>query len=243
MGTATEMIVENVGCLGCNLYSKQVLSDINTGDTYFIGTTCVLTGLAANTTTYYRAYAHNDCGYGYGTICCALTDEEPPIQVYFGNACVHTLNDTCVRYSAEIVLSQPLIAGQSFRVNYRNGAYVRVYGIGWNPTMCSYSYRCYGTSRYDCAQARLYEGISSTVCDTDSGYFDVTHLTNLSAHRFILSTCIDFSTPMDYRTYACSEITSLSQQQGGCFLLDGNRDCIIACLCEGDYCNFYPPVI
>jgi len=79
-GNANQMIYYNP-----HVCKKTISEDIATGVTYFTGTTCILSGLTQNTQTYFRAFALNSAGFGYGTVKTQMTDPTPllpPINIY-----------------------------------------------------------------------------------------------------------------------------------------------------------------
>lgn len=74
----------NSSCLVYEAYpakigKKSCPSNIGTGDTYFTTASCwSICCLSDNTTTYYRAFAKNSTGCGYGTIKTQATCSPPP---------------------------------------------------------------------------------------------------------------------------------------------------------------------
>jgi hypothetical protein len=66
--TEANMIYENA-----NICKQSICSDIAISVNYFTGAGNLLTGLSPNTQTFYRAFAKNSAGTGYGTILSQLT--------------------------------------------------------------------------------------------------------------------------------------------------------------------------
>ncbi len=99
---------------------KSSLADIATGTSYFTGSINCMTSLAANTTTYFRAFAKNACGVGYGTVKTHATNPIPPTPVTV-NLCTTSGGGFnafgCVCFSPVLAAGQFIIA--DFTTNHK----------------------------------------------------------------------------------------------------------------------------
>jgi hypothetical protein len=87
---------------------KSSSADIATGTSYFTLSTNCMTSLAANTTTYFRAFAKNACGVGYGTVKTQATNPIPPTPVTV-NLCTTSSTRGCVCFSPVLAVGQFII--------------------------------------------------------------------------------------------------------------------------------------
>jgi hypothetical protein len=69
--TESQLTYENYPSVVCK---QSISADIAVSTGYFTGGGNLLTGLSFNTETFYRAFAKNSVGIGYGQICSQITD-------------------------------------------------------------------------------------------------------------------------------------------------------------------------
>ena len=113
-GTIPNLIYNNYPSLVCK---KSISSDIGNNIPFFVGSTCEIHGLSPNTTTYYRAFAMNSHGLGYGKIetvqTCTLGFR--PITL-----CLYETFSSCVNSSVGVIgTSAPLLINESITMSIK----------------------------------------------------------------------------------------------------------------------------
>jgi len=126
-GTDANLKYENL----INVGRRYVCADAALPLTYNV----VLTGLTADMLTYYRAYAKNGSGVGYGTVCTQQTAAPPFVSV---TACICVASNWYNEQQGYICLDPPLTTGQWAQLS-----------INYNQTNC-------GSSYADIARIRIY---------------------------------------------------------------------------------------
>jgi hypothetical protein len=117
--------IASYGNSGCMVYDavpskmckKSISADIATGTCYFTGTVpqVSIIGLAEGTTTYYRAFAKNSTGVGYGAIKTAQTTS--PIYVSISDW-AQTQSGSNSAWCAKLTTNPALTTGQGFCLTY-----------------------------------------------------------------------------------------------------------------------------
>lgn len=123
----------NASCLVYDAYpakicKKSIPANIETGTLYFTGTTCELTGLAQNTTTYFRAFAKNTTGVGNGTVKSAQTTVTPKLITMeeFHSFGVN-YEDNCVHKTFKICSTPAMSVGDSYNMTLISDLHVGYY--------------------------------------------------------------------------------------------------------------------
>jgi hypothetical protein len=108
---ASVMCYENTPTCVC----KKSLCDDAVMNPYFLNNILYsIVGLSANTITYYRAFAKNNTGSGYGNICCIQTSSQPPKEI---NLCClgGTGDGTAYSNKCHCLYSTPaMVAGECY---------------------------------------------------------------------------------------------------------------------------------
>jgi len=112
-GTDSTLIYSNIGA---NVSKASTLADIATGITYNNSAS----GLPASTTTWYRAFAKNATGVGYGAVKTAITAAIPVTQVcaYLSRSYGNTASGPDQDTGGYIHISGMTTVGQFVTVNY-----------------------------------------------------------------------------------------------------------------------------
>lgn len=211
------------------VYCKSTLGSIAINSGY----AKTLSGLSPNTTTYFRAYAKNGNGFGYGNVYTQQTDALPVQKmVYLGNGKIlsNTQSNAC---GCATLLVDGGLGGGSFTVNFAlcarsSGGTDSVREMN----SCSY-YKCGGGSTEYSKVTSIYPDFTSNYSDDDSvgGSFDVSSQADLDDHIFFVKTHSN-SSNIGNNNYnrATIELTSISNQSGGSFVLGEPASiCISAC--------------
>ncbi len=127
-GTPTTLCYQNYPAHVCK---SSICGTINDGCNYLT----MLSGLTPNTMTYYRAFARNVNGSGYGDICTQQTAALPAIPI---TACICVINNYYNEHQGYICLDPPLAAGQ------------------WAELSINYNQTNLGSSYADIARIRVY---------------------------------------------------------------------------------------
>lgn len=91
-----------LGAYPAKVCKKSTPANIEVGASYYTGTTNEMTGLVPNTQTYFRAFARNASGVGYGDIKTAITLANP-VELFF-DSIVGGFNDTVTIAANNLVL-------------------------------------------------------------------------------------------------------------------------------------------
>lgn len=97
-----------------NMCMKSICSDIIINTDYFTGNTCTLSGLNSNTNTYFRAFAKNSAGLGYGSIKAEQTEQLDVTPIEF---CLNRTSVGCGVSGGFICANPALSVGQCAVVN------------------------------------------------------------------------------------------------------------------------------
>jgi len=216
------------------VHKKQINNNISTGCTFFTGGTCVITPLINNTTTFYRGFAQNSCGYGYGQVCQVQTLTDP--RVSFTNLQLDTSQPdlSCVHYFASLKIEPPLGVGESFTLCYNNIAHIC-------KTTSQYAmactYLCYGVTKYCSVTNSISEGFSGNITCQCSGSIDIHYNTNLDSYVFHTIARFD-SSNFNLNNIVCSssfltEIVNNISCNNYCFYHGG----LTSYICNGDECG------
>jgi len=174
-----------------------------------------LTGLAAGTTTRFRAYscAASSSFVGVGTTCSQTTNSV--ITVSMGDtALISGLDSDIVeRCCGKIVLSHAMPSGDGFKLNFTNCAYIRIYNpVPWSLEACAKA--CITPS--DCCMALMGPVDSAGLYNTEcSGYICVTPSTTISNIPFVVTAQSHAGNDLtDFVNEACSKFTSITPDGG-----------------------------
>jgi len=174
-------------CTGVS--KKSICNDIGIGVEYFSDTTHDLTPLLQNTTTYYRAFAKNGDGIGYGAICTEQTLASSQSLIYLSGVELNMV-DTCVCACAKIGVEPPLTGGQSFRLCYSNYACSISDGDTRQMRACTHAEQGTTPVAPSTAISIIYDNPNGyTECISEaSGYFDV-NASNINNFTFFTEAC------------------------------------------------------
>jgi hypothetical protein len=186
-GTPTTLCYQNYPAHVCK---SSICGTVNDGCNYFT----ILTGLTPNTMTYYRAFAKNVNGSGYGDICTQITAPPPVIAV---TACICVTSTWYNEEQGYICLDPPLASGQWAQLS-----------IDYNQINCGVTYT-------DVARIRIYckpDGVayfSEITTAIDPDYYmctDVSRFCGYGGGQFMIN-CGDeicFSNQVEYAIGSCS---------------------------------------
>ena len=195
-GNASTMCYENTPTCVC----KKSLCDNACMNPYFVDNILYsIIGLSANTTTYYRAFAKNTFGNGYGNICCIQTAPQPPKQINLScSACYQSPN---LSYRVNCLTSTPaMVAGECYRACF----YIDLCTFGQAAGSFSYvDIVCNGISQYCCCM------VIPQPCQTASVSFPVKNTDTIMTYNCACVT--NTSCPYSAKSVTClTNVTSIS---------------------------------
>jgi hypothetical protein len=208
---------------GVGVIKVSFSNDIGVNINYFTGSTGIMNGLPPNTTTYYRAFAKNSIGVGYGV---TKTQQTLPLTnqvVSFNYAVLTTDTPITTIACAKPYIFPVLTAGQSFRLHYADHS-LSLSELPTSYAMSACALRCTNTSEYDVSMSSLPDTVSQippySSTGGDSGYVDInssTDLNNITFYAIARSKAGNLS--IDVCNCANVQFTSISNQIGGSFVL------------------------
>lgn len=217
-GTASTLKYENYPSHVC-IKSKSV--DIGVNVPYFTGSTCEIQGLNENTTTFYRAFAKNASGCGYGIVKSEQTEATIPSTVYLSSGSYLTSTPSLICACGKIFIDPPLTVGQSLRLNFTDTA-CSISSTS-TLTMSACAWLSISSSVCGCACSSLSNnvGMDNLNCTVGcSRYIDINHTTNLDNYTFYVKGASHSANAVkDYCNGASVWINSITNQVGGAYVL------------------------
>jgi hypothetical protein len=228
-------------CASCLVYGntptyvckKSISSDIGVGTCYFPDGVQSIINLDPNTQTYYRAYATNSVGVGYGCVNSQATCVSSTVHtVYLSDGNYNSCSISAVNSCAKIVIEPPLTPGQSFTLSYSNNACSTTDTVTRLMSTCSFV--CCGINKLDCASTNIPDNYSACSCDVSDnkvGTINIDYATNLSDITFYtIANSHTSNACLDYNNCASTCITSISNPVNGTFQISGDLNNQYMCI-------------
>lgn len=228
----------SASCLVDNMYptyvcKKSISGDIGVGTCYFPDGVQSIVGLTPNTSTYFRAYAKNGVGVGYGSVCSQTTCISPTIHtVYLSNGAYNSCSISTVNSCAKIVIEPPLTPGQSFTLCFQNNACSTTETVTRLMSTCSFV--CCNGSKISCASTNIPDNYGSCYYNessSKSGSINIDSNTNLNDITFYtIARSHTSNAILDYNNCASTCITSIVNPVNGTFQISGDLNNQYMCI-------------